>query len=208
MLLALKKSADKPDSKQALAWHPNFADVEKLPDVKVVRTKFFVNSASILILCVVLFFVGKRELALYQLNNELASAEADISRKKPESDRALVSYNKFKLEEKKLAEVLNLTADAFSITDYVLHLGATLPDRVTLQKITYRGPGQMLTMTVVVKGIDAVSSDVASAYVKQLQDDKISKDNFNEVTLSNIVRNSTAQNLTMEISISVKPLKK
>jgi hypothetical protein len=208
MLLALKKSADKSDSKQALAWHPNFADVEKLPDVKVVRTKFFVNSASILVLCAVLFFVGKRELALYQLNNELVSVEVDISRKKPESDRSLAAYNKFKLEEKKLTEVLNLTADTFSFTDFILHLGDTLPDRITLQRITYRGPGQLLTMTVTVRGIDAVSSDIASAYVKQLQDDKISKEYFNEVVLSSIVRNASAQNLTMEISIAVKPLKK
>ncbi len=208
MLLALKKSNDKSDGRQAAAWHPNFADVDKLPDVKVVRTKFFVNSASLLLLSIVLFFLGKRELAVYQLNSDLAATEADIARKKPDSDRAVASFNKFKAEEKKLAEVLALSSDTFSYTNYLLHLGETLPDKVTLQKIVYRGPGQPLSLTFIVQGLDAASSDTASAYVKQLQEDKISKEYFNDVVLSSIIRNVAARNLTLEISISVKPLKK
>ncbi len=208
MLLSLKKSSEKAEARQALAWHPSFTDPSKLPDVKVVRTKFFVNSASVVMLGAILCFVGNREYAVYQINNDLNVIESDIRTTKPNSDRAVATFNKFKAEEKKLAEVVNLSAESLVFSDYLIHLGATLPERVTLQRIIHRGPGQPMSLTLAVDGLDAASGDIASKYVKQLQDDKVSKEYFNDVTLTNTVRNVGPKNLTLEISMAVKPPKK
>ena len=46
MLSLLKKKSDAA-APAVPAWHPNFRDYEKLPDVKVVRTAFFINAAAI-----------------------------------------------------------------------------------------------------------------------------------------------------------------
>jgi len=208
MLLSLSKSSDKAGARQALAWHPSFTDPSKLPDVKVVRTTFFVNSASIVVLCAVLVFLGSREYAVYELSSELSVIEADIVQTKPKSDLAVAAFGKFTAEEKKLAEAITLGAESLVFSDYLMHLGATLPERVTLQRIVHRGAGQQMSLTMSVEGLDAVSGDIASQYVKQLQNDKVSKELFTDVTLTNTMRNTGPRNLTLEISMAVRPPKK
>ena len=47
MLSLLKKKSEAAAAPTVPAWHPNFRNYEKLPDLKVVRTAFFVNGAAI-----------------------------------------------------------------------------------------------------------------------------------------------------------------
>jgi hypothetical protein len=65
-----------------------------------------------------------------------------------------------------------------------------------------------MSLTMSVEGLDAVSGDIASQYVKQLQNDKVSKELFTDVTLTNTMRNTGPRNLTLEISMAVRPPKK
>lgn len=209
MLLLLKKSMDKGDSVQSMAWHPNFTDASRLPDVKVVRTTFFVNIASIVLLGVVLYFVGSREYTVYQHNLDIESLDTEISALKPDSNRAVATFNKFKVVEKKLGEVMKLSSDSFVFSDYLMHLGNTLPERVTLKNFIYRGPRQPASITMSVEGLDATSGEIASKYIKQIKEDKVTGGFFGEVTLTSPpVRNVVAQNLTLEISMAPKPTQK
>jgi uncharacterized protein YpmS len=205
--MSLKKSTDKVDARQSIAWRPNFSDPSKLPDVKVVRTTFFVNSAAILILAAVFYFVGSREYSLFQLRNDIEAIESQIATTKPESDKAIATYNKYKTEEKKLTDVLSITAESLVFSDYVMHLGEILPDNITMQRIVHRGAGQMLSLTMTVQGIDADAAELITQYIKKLQDDKLSKELFTAITYD-VIRNAALKNQTVEISMIVKPYKK
>ena len=53
-MLSLLKKKKKPDAAaseapQVPAWHPNFRNYQQLPDIKVVRTAFFVNGAAVFV---------------------------------------------------------------------------------------------------------------------------------------------------------------
>ena len=56
MLLLSKKSDDQ--SEEEPLWHPNFRNYERLPDTKVVRTTFFVNTAAIAVTLMLVNVVG------------------------------------------------------------------------------------------------------------------------------------------------------
>ena len=47
MLPFLKKKSEASAAPAVPNWHPNFRNFEKLPDIKVVRTAFFVNGAAV-----------------------------------------------------------------------------------------------------------------------------------------------------------------
>ena len=208
MIQPLKQSIEKAEARSFMAWHPNFADTSRLPDVKVVRTTFFLNGASIAILGAFLLYFGDKEYSLYQVNSEIVSRESDIKTNKIESTKAVAEYGKYLAEEKTLAEVLNLTKDPFVFSDCVMHLASSLPDRVTLQKIVYRGPGQLFLMSATVQGLDESAGDIASDFVKQLQNDKYLKENFTDVSLTGTVRNTDRSTLSLEISMLSKAPRK
>ena len=56
MLSLTKKSDSEPVA--APLWHTNFRNFEQLPDTKVVRTTFFVNTAAIAIAAGLLLWLG------------------------------------------------------------------------------------------------------------------------------------------------------
>jgi len=105
MLPFLKKKSDADRAPLVPSWHPNFRNFEKLPDIKVVRTAFFVNGAAVFIALAVLLYFGKQEWELRSLNAQKDEAERQIVAKKPGSERAVVLYKKFQVEEAKVNEV-------------------------------------------------------------------------------------------------------
>src|SRR5215213_10444624 len=105
MLSLLKKKSD-TDAPLALpAWHPNFRNYKKLPDVKAVRTAFFINGISLLIAVSLGAYVGFREYQLHGLNAQIAEAQAQIDRDKKISDQAVALFKKFEADEAKVNEV-------------------------------------------------------------------------------------------------------
>ena len=72
MLSFLKKKSDASTAAQVPPWHPNFRNYEKLPDVKQVRTAFFVNAAAITVALALLTYFGVQEWQLRSLNAQIA----------------------------------------------------------------------------------------------------------------------------------------
>src|SRR5688572_19807280 len=105
MLPFLKKKSD-ADAPPALpAWHPNFRNYKKLPDVKVVRTAFFINGVALVVAISLGAYVGFREYQLNSINSQIAEVQAQIDRDKKVSDQAVALFKKFQAEEAKVTEV-------------------------------------------------------------------------------------------------------
>ena len=86
MLSLLKRKSEADAAPAVPAWHPNFRNYEKLPDVKAVRTAFFVNGASILVAVSLLVYFGFREWQIRTINSQVAQVQAQIDRDKKGSD--------------------------------------------------------------------------------------------------------------------------
>src|SRR3954470_11436069 len=105
MLPFLKKKSDAGAAPQVPAWHPNFRNYEKLPDIKVVRTAFFINGAAIFAMLGLAVYFGFQELKLRAVNVQVADWQKQIDRTKKESEAAIAIYKKFVTEETKINEV-------------------------------------------------------------------------------------------------------
>lgn len=168
MLSLLKKSDS--EAPALPAWHPNFRNYQKLPDIKVVRTAFFVNGVAALVLLSLATYFGFQEWKLRVINTQLAQVEEQIARDKPVSDQAVALYKKFQAEEAKVLEVDGFIQSKPLVSPLLLRLSQTLPSNVALDNFDLRDAGLSLRLSV--RGDATAASGHTTAYYEQLRADK------------------------------------
>ena len=206
MLSLLKKKSEAAAAPTVPAWHPNFRNYEKLPDIKVVRTAFFVNGAAITIALALALYFGVHEWQLRVLRNQIAAQARMITRDKPASDQAVALYKKFQAEEAKIVEVDTFVKSKPLVSDLLAHLGATTPPNVALDSFDLREGGLLLRISV--RGSPDVASGLATAYRDQLAGDKELGAYFGEASIANLATNPATGRLAVEIILPVKAPKK
>ena len=205
MLPLLKKKPD-ASAPQALAWHPNFRNYEKLPDIKVVRTVFFVNVAAITLVVGIAAYVAFQEYSFFALRSQISEAEARITRDKPGSNKAIADFKKFQEEEKKLGEIDTFLKSRPNLSSLLLHLGPTLPKNIAYSQFDLKE--QVLTLRAIVRGAPEAASGEAKQYVESLRADKALKELFDEIQLTNMSRNPANGRLNVELVLRLKAAKK
>lgn len=204
MLSLLNKTGGDKAAAQVIPWRPDFRDFTQLPDTKTVRTNFFVNALVIGVTGALALFVAQREWAAMVLRNSIEDVEARIIAAGPASEKARAAYKVFQAEEAKFNEAHALINDPFRVQDFLLHLGKVTPPGVVVRRVDFRGAGQNVLVTGAVSGLDAAASDIASAFVKQLQTDAIFTALFGSISLTNLSRNVGEGSLSFELVFAFK----
>jgi len=202
MLPLLKKKSDAAAAPLVPSWHPNFRNFEKLPDIKVVRTAFFVNGAALFLALALAIYFCFQEWQLHVLGSQIAELQRQIDHDKKESDQNKDLYNKFKAEEAKILEVDSFTKSKLIVSDLLLHLGQTLPANISLESLDLRETG--LSLRITVRGTPQAAAGYAFAYLEQLRADK-ELSRFDEVTSPSSSPNASTGRLTVEMFLRFKP---
>jgi hypothetical protein len=203
MLSLLKKRSESAEPPAPPSWHPNFRIRETLPDVKPVRTAFFVNGAAILVATSLATYVGIAEWQLHTLKTQLAQTQAQINRDKPASDQAVALFKKFQAEEARANEVAAFVKSKPLVSELVLRLARTLPANIAIDSLDLRDAG--LTMRLAVRGDAAAASGYATAYLDQLRADK-ELALFDEFTFTSTpMRNPATGRMAVEFHLRMKP---
>jgi hypothetical protein len=207
MLPLLKKKPEAASAaSQMPAWHPSFRNYERLPDIKVVRTVFFVNAVAITVTIAMFTVFIFKEYHLHSLRRQVADIRAQCDRDKPGSDQAIALFKKFQGEEKKILEVDAFLKARTLFSDLILQIGQTLPKNIALTSLDEHENG--LVMRGSVRGAPELASGEASNYVEQLRGDPAIKKIFDEITLTSISRNVTTGRLSIELFLKFKGAKK
>ncbi|HTX65126.1 MAG TPA: hypothetical protein VMD31_05100 [Opitutaceae bacterium] len=184
------------------AWHPNFRNVERLPDTKVVRTRFFVNFAAIAVGAALLLYFSYQEYRIKNLRHQVAEWQAQIDTNKKASDQAHVLSQKFAEEEKKIGELERFVQPRVVLSQLLLHLGGSLPADLAVDAVETRETG------VELRGVAAGTPDEASgrtsAYVEKLKQDKYFNGVFEDVALNRLERAAGTDRLTFDIFLRYK----
>lgn len=200
MLPSLKKSRDKSSGAVLPAWHPNFRNFDQLPDIKVVRTTFFINGVAILLASILLIYAVYREIELTTLKSDTEAARNYSTSNKGASDHAVTLYRKFQAEEKKVQELQQFLAGAkISVSELLLELGGSLPEAVKLSNVDYRAPGVTIR-----GGIQASSEEgagIAVKYVEDLKKNSYFSKYFTSIKLISILRDPGTGQIRFEIAL-------
>jgi hypothetical protein len=208
-MLSLTKKSDASPVAPA-HWHPNFRNFERLPDTKVVRTTFFVNTSAIAIAAVLLLWLASREITNLGIRDQIADAHRQIEANRKQSGDAIRLSKAFAEEQNKLAEVASFVSTPFDLLEFVDRVGQTMPKEIVIDFVESRMADPKKSF-VTVRGRSAGSPDqasgIASAYVDQLRADTVLSNLFDPITLTRIDRNPDGTYMTFEISLNLKGAK-
>ena len=107
MLSLTKKSDAEPVA--APPWHANFRNFERLPDTKVVRTTFFINTAAIAIAVGMALWLTSREYTNHSLQEQIAEAKRQVEANTKQNAEALRLSKVFIDEQKKIDDAAAFT---------------------------------------------------------------------------------------------------
>ena len=188
----------------ALPWHPDFRNHQRLPDIKVIRTAFFINGASISVFIALLSYLGMQEWQVWGLNKQIAESQRKIDRDKIASDQATTLYKRFQVEEARILEVSVFTKSKPLVSELLLHLGATLPKHVALDGFDMKTSGLGLRGTV--HGASDQATGYVSAYIEQLKSDPAIAVRFDDVALTSLTRDSNNNRVVIDLFLKLKIL--
>lgn len=206
MLSKLKKQKTKKSdsgSAKVPAWHLDFRDSDGLPDVKPIRTSFFVNGIAAVIAIGIALNFANQELTLYNLRSDAAALDAQIQSDTGPSAEAVKKFQEFRAEEKKLKEVSAFVDRRIEPSDFILRIGEILPENIIIEVIDVREG--IFTLRGTVSGTPDEASGYASGLVELLNGDEILGPLFEDASLTSLVRNTATGLLNMEIQLPITP---
>ena len=186
------------------AWHLDFRNTSRLPDVKPIRTAFFVNGISVVLAIIVSLNFAKQEFALYNLRSQIADWEQEIESDRMPSAQAVKKFQQFKAEEKKITEAGEFVKTEISPADFLMRMGVILPEQIIIETIDWRD--DIFTLRGTVSGAPDEASGYASGLVDTLGEDEELGPLFKEVSLTSLARNPATGLLAMEIRMTLKSL--
>lgn len=208
MLSLSKKSDAQPVA--APLWHTNFRNFERLPDTKVVRTTFFINTAAIAIAAGMLLWVGSRELTNRSVREQVAEAQRQIDTNKAQNAEAIRLSKVFAEEQKKLDEAAGFMKTPISALEFIDLVGQTMPKEFIIDYLETRMGDPKNTIFLLrgrVAGSPDTASGLASSYVDMLRANPRLGAVFDPITLNRIDR-TNGNYMTFDISLNLKPEKK
>ena len=199
----------KSDAQPAVApvWHPNYRNFERLPDTKVVRTTFFINTAAVAVALSLLLWLGYREMHIRSLNELVADAQRQIDGNLKQSTEAIRLSKVFADEEKKLVDTAAFINTPVPPMDFVLTLAQSLPKEIALESIDLRlsgAPPFQCTLRGIVAGTADQATGVASSYIDQLRAQSRIGGIFDPISLTTLDRDAARGVLVFEIVMKVK----
>ncbi len=208
------KKTEASNALVVLPWHPNFRNYDRLPDIKVVRTTFFVNTVALTVTLLVSAWVASREYHISDLNRQITESQEQINQTKGKSAEAVLLFSKFQAEERRFLEVDAFIKSRHAVSPLLRHLGGSLPKGIALTYFDLRldERGKVKASMLILRGIARGSADQAtgraSAYEVQLRKDEVLKPLIESVSLTNAARNPADDRLTFEIQIKLNASKK
>ena len=184
------------------AWHPNFRNFQRLPDTKPVRTVFFINGLAVVVALVLLLFVAYQEYALFTVNRQIAELEAQIERDQKLSRQAVTLFKQFQEEEKKILDLETFLRSSVAVSDLMLDIGRTLPNRIALRSVAYRDTGVIIRGMV--RGAGDRASGEVSTYVEQLRRDRVFAELFGNISQTSLARDPQSGRMTFELFLKFK----
>ena len=148
-------------------------------------------------------YVGYRELALRSLRLEAAAEEVEVANTKVASRQAVELFGKFKEHEKAILGLQQFVSSGkLVVSDFVLHLGATMPTNVRLNSIECKSTGVVLRGDIT--GAAEEASGSVYTYLDVLRKDAVMSGLFDAINLTSVSRDAGAGRMKFEFGLKFK----
>lgn len=132
-----KKWDKKVEVEVELNWRPDFRDRQSLPDIKTVRTTFFISAIAVTIAVMSVMHVGFQEYTIYSLGKKIEEGKAKIASRQDLHVKAIGMKNLFLAQEKRIDEINTFEERQLAASDLILDSGKSLSPGMSLLSIEY-----------------------------------------------------------------------
>ena len=132
-----KKWDKKVEVEVELNWRPDFRDRQSLPDIRTVRTTFFITAIAVTIAVMSVMHVGFQEYTIYSLGKKIEEGKAKIASRQDLHVKAIGMKNLFLAQEKRIDEINTFEERQLAASDLILDSGKSLSPGMSLLSIEY-----------------------------------------------------------------------
>ena len=182
-----KKWDKKVQVEAELNWRPDFRDRQSLPDIKTVRTTFFISAIAVTIALMSVMHVGFQEYTIYSLGKKIEEGEAEISSRQDLHVKAIGMKNLFLAQEKRIDEINTFEERQLAASDLILDSGKSLSPGMSLLSIEY------IDEKAVFQGFVLASEEADSLlkdYIEKLRNVDSLKDRYADINQVLVERES------------------
>jgi Tfp pilus assembly protein PilN len=187
-------------------WHPNFRVTDQLPDLKVVRTDFFVNiaTASIAIICVL--FLGIREYRATSIQNSISSWEQQIEEDGARNRAYLKMSADFEQGGKKVEEVNRFVTQDIVASSLLIALSKSIPGEIVFTNISLSE--KRVNLFGSIRGSSEEASNNLTEYLDVLRENSDIGPHCEDISLTSLHRDEKGSGLQFEITLKRNEEKK
>ena len=182
-----KKWDKKVEVEAELNWRPDFRDRQSLPDIKTVRTTFFISAIAVTIALMSVMHVGFQEYTIYSLGKKIEDGKAEIAARQGLHVKAIRMNNLFLAQENRIDEINTFEEKQLAASDLILDSGKSLSPRMSLLSIDY------IDEKAVFQGFVLASEEADSLlkdYIEKLRNVDSLKDRYADINQVLVERES------------------
>ena len=182
-----KKWDKKVQVEAELNWRPDFRDRQSLPDIKTVRTTFFISAIAVTIALMSVMHVGFQEYTIYSLGKKIEEGKAEIAARQALHVKAIRMNNLFLAQENRIDEINTFEEKQLAASDLILDSGKSLSPGMSLLSIDY------IDEKAVFQGFVVASEETDSLlkdYMEKLRNVDSLKDRYADINQVSVERES------------------
>jgi hypothetical protein len=182
-------------------WHFDFRDLPSLPEDRVVRVRFLLNTCAGALVLILLIMVGWQLLARHSATAQLRFWDEKIALHQQECDELQSQLRDYLADAARIKDAYDLVYSPFVPSEFALNIGRTLPDRMSVDMIDYAD--RVVTIRGSVAEPPERASRVLGRYIEVLRSDAQIGALFGDISAPSLDR-STQEDL-FNFEIVLKP---
>jgi hypothetical protein len=191
----------------SLNWRPDFRDADALPDVKTVRTSFFVSALALSLAMMSLMHVGFHEYSIISAQAKVEAVNAEIAARQGVHAKAIGTNNQFIETTKRIDEIDTFGRDQMIASDMLLDIGNSVMPGMSLLSVEYSNAKTVLHGTV---EASEKTDSLLKQYMEELKKIELLSDRYDEFTQVSVTRQPGTNQIKfhLEAAQSVEETKK
>lgn len=181
-------------------WRPNFRDYDSLPDIRVVRTKFFVPALAIAIASALTVYIFFQEYRAMGISKDIQKLEEEIAMRQGEHDEKVELNAEFMKLSRKLSEVVEFKEGKLTASDLLLNLSSRLFDGMHLDRVEYAEGRADIQGRALVPAEEA--SRLVNDYLKSIEDSDVLQGLLDEYKLTSLDRDGKGNGFVFSIEVT------
>ena len=199
-MISLKK---RQQSSGSYDWRPNFRDYESLPDLRVVRTQFFLPTLLVALAVGFASYLASREYKAIYLRSEIDAIEAEINEHDVNHAAKVAENAEFMAFERGLDEISEFVDGQLVGSDFLLAVSSRIMEGMYLTRVEYAS--ELVTIEGNLEVPAEEASRIVDGFMKALQEGEVVQGKLTDYKLTSLERVAATGLIRFRIEVGPKP---